>query len=200
MVTTSGHRQVLISLGLTKGGKRHGASESVILGYEPAVALVKAWKSQATAFTPLSPSPARWRALFSECLADLKLSKYDFRPYSLRRGGATFWFSKHQSLDQILVQGRWHTQKSARIYLNEGLAVLATMQIPIKLPNIHPFYLVFHNTVKSPRFGTLEPPQSGRAGGLGKRAKRSNGRASKGRARSFLFVLSADLYHMLLHS
>ena len=180
MICTAGHRQVLISLGMTKGGKRHGAAESVILGYEPAVTLVKAWKAKASVSAPLSSSPARWRALFSECLEALKLDSYQFRPYSLRRGGATFWFGKHQSLDQILVQGRWHTQKSARIYLNEGLAVLATMQIPIKTPSIHPFYLVFHNTVKSPRFGTLEPPQSGRSGGRGKRAKRSSGRASKG--------------------
>lgn len=38
--------QVLISLGLTKGGKRHGAAESVILGYEPAVKLVRRWKTR----------------------------------------------------------------------------------------------------------------------------------------------------------
>lgn len=53
--------QVLISLGLTKGGKRHGAAESVVLGYEPAVLLVKAWKKTVPPTTKLASSPAQWR-------------------------------------------------------------------------------------------------------------------------------------------
>ena len=181
MISTGAQKQVLVSLGLTKGGKRHGAAESVILGYEPAVKLVKQWKLKATAVTPLAKNPAHWRGLFHDCLCDLGLEKHGFRPYSLRRGGATFWFGKHQSLDKILVQGRWHTQKSARIYLNEGLSVLATMKIPVSSPNIRPYYDVFHRTVQNPRFGTLEPPQSGRSGGRGKRAKRSVKQAQKTR-------------------
>eukprot|EP00435_Cladocopium_sp_Y103_P065105 s581_g27.t1 len=124
MLTGKGQNQVLVSLGLTKGGKRQGAAESVILGYEPAVLLVKKWKALASSSTPLAKSPAHWRGLFSECLEALKVSKFEFRPYSLRRGGATFWFSKHQSMDRIMVQGRWQAQKTARIYINEGLAIL----------------------------------------------------------------------------
>ena len=82
-------------------------------------------------------------------------------------------------MDKILVQGRWHTQKSARIYLNEGLAVLATMKIPTSSPNIRPYYEVFLRTVQDPKFGTLEPPRSGRSGGRGKGAQRSRKRAQK---------------------
>ena len=99
----------------------------MVLGYEPVVKLLRLWKKRASPSTPLTPSPAKWRRLFNECLEGLGISEMGFRPYSLRRGGATFFFQKHQSLDKILVQGRWHTQKSARIYLNEGLAVLAQM-------------------------------------------------------------------------
>ena len=181
MVATSGHRQVLVSLGFTKGGKRHGAAESVILGYEPAVKLVRQWKLKASPSTPLAKNPAHWRKLFQDCLSALKLESFGFRPYSLRRGGATFWFTKHQSFDKILVQGRWHTQKSARIYLNEGLSVLATMQIPASSPHIRPYVEVFQRTVQNPKFGTLEPPQRGRKGGRGKGAKRSMKRAQKSR-------------------
>ena len=115
--------QVLISLGLAKSGKRAGAKESVILGFEPAIRrLVKQWKALATASTPLARSPASWRGLFNESLRALKLDHHGFRPYSLRWGGATFWLTRHQSLDHILVSGRCQTQKSARIYINEGLA------------------------------------------------------------------------------
>jgi hypothetical protein len=52
------------------------------------------------------------------------------------------------------------------------------MKIPVNCPSILPYYNVFHNTVKSPRFGTLEPPRSGRKGGRGK-GKRSMKRAPK---------------------
>lgn len=162
-------RQVLISLGLTKGGKRQGAAESVILGVEPAVKLVRQWKRIAAASTPLAFSPVKWRALFSECLNALGLQQFEFRPYSLRRGGATWWFQKHHSLDRILVQGRWLAHKTARIYINEGLAVLTRTQINFKAPTLRSYLQIYQNTLSNPRFSTLEPPaDAGRAGGRGK--------------------------------
>ena len=177
MLSSPQDRQVLISLGLTKGGKRQGAAESVVLGYEPAVNLVQLWKKHVSLSTPLASSPAQWRSTFNECLEALKLDSFQFRPYSLRRGGATFWFGKHQSLDRILIQGRWHTQKSARIYLNEGLAVLATMRIRKTDPSIHPFFSVFQQTLRTLKFSTLEPPaKGGRSGGLGKHKRGRNKR------------------------
>ena len=180
LVTTSQQDQVLISLGFTKGGKRHGAAESAILGFEPAVRLVQQWKLKATLTTCLARSPANWRSLFNECLQSLKLTQHGFRPYSLRRGGATFWFTKHQSFDRILVQGRWHTQKSARIYLNEGLAVLASMRIPQTHPDILPYLNVFRQTVQRPQIGTLEPPLNrGRTGGHGTKGKKSTQKRQK---------------------
>ena len=91
MLSSSNAKQVVISLGLTKGGKRHGAAESVILGFEPAVKIVRQWKLKASALTCLSKNPANWRSLFNECLHSLGLTRHGFRPYSLRRGGATFW-------------------------------------------------------------------------------------------------------------
>ena len=172
--------QVLISLGLTKGGKRAGAAESVILGFEPVVNLVKAWKRQASSSTPLATSPGHWRGLFNESLMALGLETHGFRPYSLRRGGATFWFSKHQSLDRILISGRWHTQKSARIYINEGLALLTGMNIPLHSPNVRPFHKVYCQTVESPRCSTLEPPTvGGRSGGRGRKKSLGTKKASK---------------------
>ena len=90
LLCQSTSNQVLISLGLTKGGKRAGAKESVILGFEPAVRMVKRWKTLASSTTPLARTPAAWRALFNESLQALKLDHLGFRPYSLRRGGATF--------------------------------------------------------------------------------------------------------------
>ena len=169
--------QVLISLGLTKGGKRQGAAESVILGVDSAVNLVKKWKSLVSGSNSLCPSPAKWRSLFNDGLKALGCQEWGFRPYSLRRGGATFWFSKHQSLDKILVQGRWHTQKSARIYINEGVAMLASMQIPKNSSQIRPYLQVFNSFRTNLNFRTLEPPTSvGRSGGSGRKLTKSRKR------------------------
>ena len=197
LLSDPSRQQVLISLGLTKGGKRTGAAESVILGYEPIVRLVKFWKSVAHQSTPLALSPAKWRGLFNEGLCALKLETFGFRPYSLRRGGATFWFSKHQSLDRILISGRWQTQKSARIYINEGLALLTGMNLPSSAPNIRPFHKVYCQTIQSPQFSTLEPPtDGGRSGGRGRRKTLGMKKASKN-LWEILFLLT---YYWIFHS
>ena len=187
-------KQALISLGLTKGGKRMGAAESVVLGIQHAVNLVKRWKQVAKPSTCLAPSPVKWRSLFSECLSALGLASFQFRPYSLRRGGATFWFSKHQSLDRILVQGRWAAQRTARIYLNEGLAVLASMQIDFKAPQMRSFLQIFDHTLSTLNFSTLEPspPRAESSGGVGRKSlktKRGRKRVQKVRlcAKRFRF-------------
>eukprot|EP00438_Fugacium_kawagutii_P035425 Skav206960 [mRNA] locus=scaffold255:97287:103925:- [translate_table: standard] len=86
MLSSPRERQVLISLGLTKGGKRQGAAESVILGYEPIVRLVQRWKSLAQPVTPLAVTAASWRKLFNSALEALHITEFGFRPYSLRRG------------------------------------------------------------------------------------------------------------------
>ena len=177
---TEGQLQALISLGLTKGGKRHGAAESVVLGLEPVVRFLRTWKKVASASTRLTPAPAKWRALFNSCLAGLGIEHLGFRPYSLRRGGATYWFQKHHNLDRILLQGRWHTQKSARIYLNEGLSVLAQMNVPKNDPKLKPFLTVYSNFIQSPKFSTLEPPsKGGRTGGRGRGTKDKSKSARK---------------------
>lgn len=168
VVVSKQDKQVLVSLGFTKGGKRQGAAESTILGIEDAVTIVKRWKTLSQPSTSLSGGASKWRSLFSECLQSLNLTKWGFRPYSLRRGGATWWFQRHQSLDRILVQGRWLAQKTARIYLNEGLAMLAEMQFPSNDATLRPFLNIYRQTVRSPLFKTLEPPgRPGRAGGRG---------------------------------
>ena len=137
------NNKVLVSLALTKSGKRMGASESIVVGFDVAVKLLKQWKRVASANARLAPSPAHFRFLFNEALIALKLQDFLFRPYSLRRGGATYWFGMHHNLDRILVQGRWQAAKTARIYLNEGLAVLAEMHLPQDDKRIKPFLQVF---------------------------------------------------------
>ena len=181
--------KVVVSLGLTKGGKRQGAAESCVVGYDMVVKFTKQWKSIAAPTAGFASSPARWRSLFNQSLESLHLQHFDFRPYSLRRGGATWWFNRHHSLDKILLQGRWQAPKTARIYINDGLAVLAELQLPPTLPSLTPFLTFFQRSSRSPSFKTLEPPCSkhGRSGGRGKQRKKPKKGPQK-RRKSLSFI------------
>ena len=180
-VADQSNRKILLSLGLTKSGKRVGAAESVVLAHDKVVKPLSKWLSLANKNMPLTASPAKWRAMFNEGLTALKLESFGFRPYSLRRGGATWWFSKHHSLDQILIQGRWQAAKTARLYINEGLAVLASISLPPTDSRLVSYLSVFHKSLFPGSFATLEPPHKfGRSGGRGKGQKPKRNRQKKG--------------------
>ena len=142
ILMTSPEKPAVISLGLTKSGKRAGAAESVTISVTCALQWLWAWKHTSAPHCPLTPKPHQWRKTFSLCLKALNLEEFEFRPYSLRRGGATCWFGKHGSLDRIIVLGRWAAVRTARLYINEGLALLATLKVPRK--SILPYLRTFH--------------------------------------------------------
>lgn len=123
----------VISLGLTKAGKRQGAAESVTIYAEDSFRRLYQYVSQASSSRSSQPiaGPSHvWRKQFATTLSALSFSSWDFRPYSLRRGGATEAFRSHGNLDRLLLAGRWQSAKTARVYLNEGLAVLAELKLP----------------------------------------------------------------------
>ena len=115
----------VITLGLTKAGKRQGAAESVTIHAEDVCRRLFQWKQHARPETLLTGPSHKWRKTFSDLLSAVHLDQFDYRPYSLRRGGATHWFQHHGRFDTLLVLGRWQSASTARIYVNEGLAVLA---------------------------------------------------------------------------
>ena len=55
---------------------------------------------------------------------------HGFRWYSLRRGGATHEFRKSRNLGELLIKGRWNCAKTARIYLQDGVATLSQLVLP----------------------------------------------------------------------
>jgi hypothetical protein len=128
---SSPKKVAIISLGFTKGGQRQGAAESATLGVLPVLQLLWKWKQEQKPNSALCPAPHKWRTMFANTVRKLKLEDHGFRPYSMRRGGATHWFQHHGSFDKLLVQGRWAAAKTAKIYVNEGLALLAEISIPV---------------------------------------------------------------------
>ena len=168
----------VLCLGLTKSGKRHGAAESVTLGEIPVLRSLWRWKQHVPAHTFLTSKPHQWRQTFNDCLEGLQVTQWNFRPYSLRRGGATFFFIKQGSLDRILLLGRWSAVRTARIYINSGLAMLNDLQIPSRC--LAPFLTVYQNSRSHPE---LDPALKSRAGGRGRKQKR-------GKKKEFSFTCS----------
>ena len=85
-----------------KGGKRMGVSDSVTLTHEVAVRFLRQWLHISHEGQGFCCSAARWRTLFADGTRDLQLQTFEFRPYSLRRGGATWYVSKFGSLDRVM--------------------------------------------------------------------------------------------------
>ena len=133
----------VITLGLTKGGKRQGAAESITVHAEDVCRRLFQWKNSVSPDTLLTGPAHKWRKLFADTLQAVQLDHFDFRPYSLRRGGATHLFQLHGKFDAIMVLGRWQAASTARLYINNGLAVLAEISIPWNpfLANLRSQYL-----------------------------------------------------------
>ena len=163
-----GSGPAVISLGFTKSGKRHGAAESITVHVVEVVRRLVQWKHSKV--KQLTPSPSAWRKLFSGTLCALGLETFGFRPYSLRRGGATFWFSKHGSMDRLMVQGRWSAPRTAKIYINEGVAILAQLNIPFG--PLRGFLNIYHQALLVPLPQLERTRRSSSTGGTGKRKTR----------------------------
>ena len=48
-----------------------------------------------------------------------------FKPYSLRRGGATSHFIACGSLDVVMLRGRWAQARTARVYITTAMLALS---------------------------------------------------------------------------
>lgn len=61
---------------------------------------------------------------------DLDLSSYRYLPYSLRRGGATWFFANSGSFSQTMMRGRWQHLKTCKLYIAEAQLALSQVALP----------------------------------------------------------------------
>lgn len=119
-----------ISLGLTKAGKRRGAAEMVTVT-SPAVGFLLQFAGKLV--EPSGPligcTKLQFRHGFEYLLTTLQLLPYNFRLYSIRRGGATAHFSTYGDINSTIFKGRWSDLRTARIYITEGAAAQAELQL-----------------------------------------------------------------------
>ena len=119
----------VVSLPTSKSGVRNTSRESVTIRDPITLETVQAMIDLRTQLgfsqTPCwGRSGSSFRALFRRILIELDLAELNFRPYSLRRGGATYEMQTHGLMEKTLIRGRWKNSNIARIYICDGLAML----------------------------------------------------------------------------
>ena len=140
--------QCLVRLEDTKTSGRKAATEVVHFdhpwGIEVIRALLELLKFPARASLPIWPASSTFfRQRFKSYLKHFGMKRCGFRPYSLRRGGATTMFLAHQSYDLAIQKGRWQSVKAARVYIQDGLSQLPRLMLPdpvlAYISSWHPF-------------------------------------------------------------
>ena len=79
----------------------------------------------------LSLSVCTFRKLWKDVVHHLGLQNLHLQPYSIRRGGATSAYKRGMTFEELMQIGRWANVSTARIYLDESLQELGTLQIPL---------------------------------------------------------------------
>ena len=125
----------IVRLRHSKTGRRHNIQEVVTLE-DPKVrqvvkSLLEVRRSSLTSHLPVwQGSGTSFRKRFDQYLAYFRVSHLGFRPYSLRRGGATAYFQSTGSMERTLLRGRWSSVQVAKLYLCDGLSQLPSLRIP----------------------------------------------------------------------
>eukprot|EP00435_Cladocopium_sp_Y103_P045333 s2195_g13.t1 len=121
------HQCGVVSLHQSKTGLRTRSHEAVALRDSLVLQLLETLVSVQRPFPGDLLWPYSGGAFRKECqkLCDFfEVSSFKYKPYSLRRGGATFLLQVGVPLEAILIRGRWRSLGVARLYLEDGLAQL----------------------------------------------------------------------------
>ena len=122
----------VVSLHESKTGQRTGSKEAVALRDRLTLQLLE------TLVSVQSPSPGdllwphsaqSFRQTFRKMSDYFGVQALQLKPYSLRRGGATFLLQSGTRLEVILLRGRWKSLGVARLYLQDGLAQLPALRL-----------------------------------------------------------------------
>ena len=119
----------VLTLPSTKSGNRFGYVESVSVTEKTLLRFIAKGKQR---FPPeallISDTPCRFRDIFDNAVTHANLLEGLWKPYSLRRGGATQHFRDSGSMDATCLRGRWAHLVTCRIYVNDANATLTELR------------------------------------------------------------------------
>jgi hypothetical protein len=124
-------RSAVVSLKCTKSGQRSGMIDEAVTIEDPLIAsMLKTLVDMLHPVdTVLGCDTSAFRGKFGRAIQHLGLEHGGFKPYSLRRGGATDAFVRTRSMDYVVVRGRWSSPKTARVYIMEGVSALTKIKL-----------------------------------------------------------------------
>lgn len=112
----------ILNLGLTKTGARNPAAGTVHITDYELVTRLFVWQRSLKSSQKLIPwSGTRFRQLFHEVLASTGLLSHQFKPYSLRRGGATDLWLSSQNYSLVAHTGRWSSERTLKVYIQDSM-------------------------------------------------------------------------------
>ena len=116
----------VLNLGLTKGGVRKGVSEQVTITDATLARWLQKFAAKRNCQSMLlNLSSSSYRLYFKRLLCFFDLDERGYTLHSLRRGGATHFFRRTANMGATVERGRWTSVSTARLYITEGLAVMA---------------------------------------------------------------------------
>ena len=122
--------KLVIELGFTKSGKRCGRREKVVCTDDITILLMSlvVWKKPLG--TRLLPRGLpEFRKSFARHVRAIGGDREFIKPYSLRRGGATAYFSEFGNMLKTSEKGRWRQVTTARLYVDEATAEASKMEL-----------------------------------------------------------------------
>ena len=122
--------------GTKRGKKRTGITDSVSVTDAPLIRLLaRLIQIKQPGDSIIKRVPQAFRRCFRQPVDGLSLNNLLLKPYSVRRGRATSLFRGTNSLDVVVLKGRWATQRTARIYVNTSLQDIAAHSITSEAEN-----------------------------------------------------------------
>ena len=155
---------VVIHLGPTKMAVRNAATESTSFSHEKISIMLQAWKSVTAPDSLLiDMSASAFRQWFARGLQATGLDATPYKPYSLRRGGATQVFLETRSYSSVCQRGRWASERTCRTYIQDSVALLTELS-----SNLTPAQREFHTLWKNMLSRLEHPSKAGRKRGRGR--------------------------------
>ena len=124
--------QGIVSLFETKTGQRDNVAEMVAFDDFLTLEFFRAVKQRRNVEERINVpiwchSAQAFREQFKRYIHRFDLEALQFRPYSLRRGGATALFQASGSMELTMLKGRWSSNRVARIYISDAMSYLPGM-------------------------------------------------------------------------
>ena len=137
---------IRVSEASPKTSARRGQGEHVVIRDTSVIQFIRCLLRLRTAKHEAiwSFSPQKFRDLFADYVSFFRLQSYGYRPYLLRRGGATRLYRLQTPMGIILTQGRWKTSGSARTYIADGVTELGRLNLK---PRTLALFAQFHALV-----------------------------------------------------